>query len=229
MDLETALSRSVSLDRCEGPLYGALLGRRAELRRSWKRLISSECLESLGSVANGVDSFLSGQNPTCDWRLVAGFTWINCEATFLDCLNAIALAVEFEYRPSDSGPAALSLMNFNKLSSKERIGVLCDRYRCPLNVGLPSESEVTEELLRQLMVQDRAKLEAGAEFDVDMVLLKLNLVSIRAMMTRDLRYLDALNYFYELPRRSLARMRVNPRFLAFWLCLYSQLLRTPDW
>jgi hypothetical protein len=78
-------------------------------------------------------------------------------------------------------------------------------------------------------VQDRSKLEAGAEFDVDMVLLKLNLVGIRAMISRDLRYLDALNYFYELPRRSLKRMRANPRLLVFWLCLYAQLLCTPDW
>jgi len=96
-------------------------------------------------------------------------------------------------------------------------------------MGVESESDVAEELLRQLMVPDRAKLEAGEEFDVDLVLLKLNLVGIRAMITRDLRFLDALNYFYELPRRSLARMRTNPRFLVFWLCIYAQLLSTPDW
>src|SRR5260370_1327526 len=132
MALETALSRPVQLDRCEGIVREALLGRRAELRKSWRRLISSESLESMSSVA--------------------------------------------------------------------------------------------KELLRQLMVPDRAKLEAGDEFDVDMVLLKLNLVGIRAMITRDLRFLDALNYFYELPRRSLARMRTSPRFLASWLCVYAQLL-----
>jgi len=123
----------------------------------------------------------------------------------------------------------LSLLNFNKLSSKERIAVLCDRYRCPLNIGAASESGVAEELLRQLMVPDRAKLETGDEFDADFVLLKLNLVGIRAMITRDLRFLDALNYFYELPHRSLTPMRTSPRFLAFWLCIYAQLLSAPDW
>jgi hypothetical protein len=120
-------------------------------------------------------------------------------------------------------------VDLNRLLSDERFKALCARYRCPLNIGLSTESDVAEELLRQLMVQDRAKLEAGAEFDVDMVLLKLNLVGVRAMITRDLRYLDALNYFYELPRHSLTRMRANPRFLASWLCLYAQLLCTPDW
>ena len=55
--------------------------------------------------------------------------------------------------------------------------------------------ELAEELLRQLMVTDRTKLEAEAEFDVDEVLLKLNLVGIRALITRDLRCCDCLNYF----------------------------------
>jgi hypothetical protein len=98
-----------------------------------------------------------------------------------------------------------------------------------LNIGAASEFEVAEELLRQLMVPDRAKLQAGEEFDVDMVLLKVNLVGIRAMVTRDLRFLDALNYFYELPQRSLTRIRANPRLHAFWLCIYAQLLCTPEW
>jgi len=98
-----------------------------------------------------------------------------------------------------------------------------------LNIGTVSEFGVAEELLRQSMVPDRGKLETGAECDVDMVLLKLNLVGIRAMITRDLRFLDALNYFYELPQRSMTRMRANPHYLAFWLCIYAQLLCTPDW
>jgi hypothetical protein len=229
MDLETALSRPVSLDGSAGILRGALQRRRAELRKSWRHFISGECLESLGSVAKEVESFLSGQNSICDWGLVASFRWMNCEATFLDCLCAIALAGKVEYQPSDTSPSRLLPRNLNNLSSKERFRALCDHYRCPLNIGLPSESDVAEELLRQLMVQDRAKLEARAEFDVDMVLLKLNLVGVRAMISRDLRFLDALNYFYELPRRSLVRLRANPRLLAFWLCLYAQLLCTPDW
>jgi hypothetical protein len=229
MDLEAAFSRPVQLDVCEGILRGALLRRRAELRKSWRHFISSECLESLGSLAKDVEAFLSGENSIRDWRMVAGFTWMNCDATFQDCFCDIALAGKVEYQPSDTSPPRLWPRDLNKLSGNERIEVLYDRYRCPLNIGLSSESDVAEELLRELMVPDRVKLEAGAEFDIDMVLLKLNLVGVRAMMTRDLRYLDALNYFYELPRRSLTRMCANPRFLAFWLCIYAQLLCTPDW
>ncbi len=229
MALETALSRPVQLDRCEGIVREALLRRRAELRKSWRRLISSESLESLGSLAKDVESFLSVQDVTRDWRFAATFTWTDCDASFLDSLCVIALGGKVEYRPLDRGPAPLLPLELNKLSRDERFYALCARYRCPLNIGVASESGVAEELLRQLMVPDRAKLEAGEEFDADFVLLKLNLVGIRAMITRDLRFLDALNYFYELPQRSLARMRTSPRFLAFWLCIYAQLLSAPDW
>ena len=229
MALGTALSRPAQLECCEGILLGALLRRRAELRKSWRHFISLECFESLGPLAKEVESFLSGPDAFRNWRFAANFTWMNCDASFMDCLAAIALARDIEHRPSNTGPVGLSLVSFNKLASNQRSEILRDRYRCPLNIGLDGESDIAEELLRQLMVPDRAKLEAGAEFDVDMVLLKLNLVGVRAMITRDLRYLDALNYFYELPRRPLTRMRANPRFLAFWLCIYAQLLSTPDW
>jgi hypothetical protein len=139
------------------------------------------------------------------------------------------MAGKAEYQASDMSPSRLLPVDLNKLSSSERFKALSDRYRCPLNIGLPSESDVAEELLRQLMVQDRVKLEAGADFDVHLVLLKLNLVGIRALITRDLRFLDALNYFYELPHRSLVRLQTSPRLLASWLCVYAQLLCTPDW
>jgi hypothetical protein len=226
MELETAPSKCVQPGRRNAILRGALLQRRAELRKSWRHFIPAESLESL---APEVESFLSGQDSTRDWRWVASFTWVNCDAKFLDCLRVIALAGKVEYRPLDMGPARLSPVDLNKLSSNERLKALYARYLCPLNIGTASEFDLAEELLRQLMVPDRAKLEAGGKFDVDMVLLKLNLVGIRAMITRDLRFLDALNYFYELPRRSWTGPRANPHFLVFWLCIYAQLLCTPDW
>lgn len=184
---------------------------------------------SLGSLAPEVESFLSGQDAFRDWQFVATVRWMDCHATFLDCLRAIALARKFDYTPSDTPPLRSSPVDLNKLPSKERFNALCARYCCPLNIGVPSEFDIAEELLRQLMVPDRAKLEAEAQFDVDMVLLKLNLVGIRAMITRDLRSLDALNYFYELPQSALIRMRANPPYLAFWLCIYAQLLSSPGW
>ena len=72
------------------------------------------------------------------------------------------------------------------------------RYRHPLNIAAPSEDEVREHLLERLMVSDRARIEQNASVDADDLLLKLNLIAINASLSRDLRYLDALNYYYEL-------------------------------
>jgi hypothetical protein len=229
MDLETAHSRPVQPDRRNAILRGVLLRRRDELRKSWKHLVSAADLESLGSLAPEVESFLSGRDSIRNSPLPAAFTWLNCDADFWGCLCTIALARKIECRPADTSQARLSFDDFKKLSGADLFKVLCARYRCPLNIGAASELEVAEELLRQLMVTDRAKLERGAAFDVDVVLLKLNLVGIRALVTHDLRSLDALNYFYELPQRSLTRMRANSRLLVSWLCIYMQLLATPDW
>jgi hypothetical protein len=146
-----------------------------------------------------------------------------------ECLISLGLGDNIACRPSPAKPAALSCTDFKKLSAKARPETLCIRYRCPLNIGADSESEIAEELLRQLMVADRLKLEGRAECEVDDVLLKLNLTAVCARMNRDLRFLDALNYFYELPRRSLTHLRRNPHLLAAWLCIYAQLLCAPDW
>ena len=224
-----AHSRPAPPDRRNTILRGVLLRRLAELGKSWKHLVSAECLGSLGSLAPEVESFLSGRDSIRNSLLPVTFTWLNCDTDFWGCLHTIALARKIECRPADTSPACLSLGDLKKLSGADLFKVLCARYRCPLNIGAASELEVAEELLRQLMVTDRAKLETGAAFDVDGALLRLNLVGIRALVTHDLRSLDALNCFYELPQRSLTRMRANSRLLASWLCIYMQLLATPDW
>src|SRR6266446_2397841 len=229
MDLGTALSRPVPLDRRKEILRGALLRRRAELRKSWKYFISMEGLESLGALAPEVESFLSGPDAARSWPLLDHFTWLCSDANFWGCLQAFALARKIECRPGYTAPAPLSLASLKRLASADGFKLLCVRYCCPVNIAAPSELEIAEELLRQLMVTDRAKIEAGGAFDVAGVLLRLNLVGIRALVARDLRSLDALNYFYELPHRSLVRMRANSRLLAFWLCIYTQLLSKPDW
>lgn len=210
-------------------LCEALLLRRAELQLSWKHLLPRECLESLGPLAPEVDAFLSRTDPVGSGRLPSNFTWLSCEADLWGCLRAIALGLETGCRLADTCPARLSLSNLKKLSSIERFRVLSERYCCPLNIGTAGESEVAEELLRQLMVVERARLEKGTVLDVTGVLLALNLVGIRALVSGDLRSFDALNYFYELPPSALIRLRVSPRLCAFWLCIYAQLLCKQDW
>lgn len=82
----------------------------------------------------------------------------------------------------------------------QRFQLLTMRYRHPLNIAAPSEDKVREHLLERLMVNDRASLEQDSFdlVDADDLLLKLNLIAISASVSHDLRYLDALNYYYEL-------------------------------
>src|SRR2546428_12351548 len=127
MDLEMAHSKCVQPDGRNPILRGALLRRRAELRKSWKYFISTECLDSLGPLAPEVGSFLSGEDAIRDWRTVAASNWIACDANFSDCLREVALAGEIGYRPLESRPAPLSLADLNKLSGPERFTALCDR------------------------------------------------------------------------------------------------------
>jgi hypothetical protein len=227
MDLEMGSSKSVPPDRRQGILRVGLLKRRAELRRDWQRFITPECLEQLGATSPRVSSFLSGPDAFQDWRTAQ--QWTHCHASLAECLIAIGLGETIAYHASAAEPTALSSADFRKLPGQARLQALSVRYRCPLNIGVESESGMAEELLRQLMVRDRTKLEAGIEFEAEDVLLKLNLVAVCARMKRDLRFLDALNYYYELPQLSLARLRRSPQLLAAWLCIYAQLLCASEW
>ena len=94
---------------------------------------------------------------------------------------------------------------FDELQSSVRdpqrqFDLLTTRYLHPLNIAAPSEHRIREYMLERLMVADRSRIEQHALrlLDPDDLLLRLNLVAINASLTDDLRYLDALNYYYEL-------------------------------
>ena len=73
------------------------------------------------------------------------------------------------------------------------------------------------------MVADRSRIEQHELhlLDADDLLLRLNLIAIYASFTSDLRYLDALNYYYELmpqawyPKSLHNWLRVS--FLSFYV------------
>lgn len=83
---------------------------------------------------------------------------------------------------------------------QRRFELLTTRYLHPLNVAAASEQQIREHLLERLMVADRSRLEQHELhlLDADDLLLRLNLIAIYASFATDLRYLDALNYYYEL-------------------------------
>lgn len=97
-------------------------------------------------------------------------------------------------------PSAPSFLKELVQKKENVISLLKERYRIPQNIEISSEQSVAEWLLCQLMVIHRPKLDRRLLKGPVMteVLIKLNLVAIKAMKSHDMRYLDSLNYYYEL-------------------------------
>lgn len=128
-----------------------------------------------------------------------------------------------ETRPGPRPPVEpfVASLHAARRKPEERFRLLIERYSCPLNIALGEESEIREHLLERLMVQDRAKFESKApDISLDDVLLKLNLLAIHAARSDDLRYLDALNYYYEL-QEDWKSFGPEPWLLASFLGLYA--------
>lgn len=128
--------------------------------------------------------------------------WFESNSDSLSAIRALAADEPFEYfeavAPDEPG-------FFNDLQAairepQRRFELLTTRYRHPLNIAAPSEQRVREHLLERLMVADRSLIERQTLqlLNPDDLLLRLNLIAIYASFTTDLRYLDALNYYYEL-------------------------------
>ena len=103
---------------------------------------------------------------------------------------------------------------------QQRFELLTTRYLHPLNVAAPSEHRIREHLLERLMVADRTRIEQQSLhlLNADDLLLRLNLIAIHASFTTDLRYLDALNYYYELlPSDWSTNNSLRLSFLNFYL------------
>jgi hypothetical protein len=109
---------------------------------------------------------------------------------------------------------------------QQRFQLLTTRYSFPLNFAHSSEEKVREHVLERLMVQDRAIVEHDSPqgVDADDLLLRLNLISIHAASTTDLRFLDALNYYYELLPSKWSPESRHPWMWASYLALYSRAL-----
>ena len=126
-------------------------------------------------------------------------------ASFSDSLSAIrALSANeqvecIEAAPPDE-PSFFADLQASVRDPQRRFQLLTTRYLHPLNIAASSEGKVREHLLERLMVADRARIEQHSVdlLNADDLLLRLNLTAIYSSFTTDLRYLDALNYYYEL-------------------------------
>ena len=116
-----------------------------------------------------------------------------------------------------------------KSAAREPVfSLLAERYAWPLNFSFAADDQVREYLLMRLMTADRARIEnnsAGA-VNPDDLLLKLNLISVHASTTTDLRFLDALNYYYELLATTEFPESQHAWLLISWFALYARALNS---
>ena len=129
-------------------------------------------------------------------------TWFASRSDSLTTIRALAadeLVECIEAVPPDE-PVFFDDLQASIREPQRRFELLTARYLHPLNVAVPSEQRIREHLLERLMVVDRSRLEQHSLhlLNADDFLLRLNLIAIYAAFTTDLRYLDALNYYYEL-------------------------------
>ena len=129
-------------------------------------------------------------------------SWFASRGESLAAIRVLAANEELECMAVEP-PGDLSFFHDLQASSRDpqrRFDLLTARYLHPLNIAAPSEEKVREHLLERLMVSDRARIEQHSlpVIHADDLLLRLNLIAIHASLTDDLRYLDALNYYYEL-------------------------------
>ena len=129
--------------------------------------------------------------------------WMASEgANCLASLRLLSLNERLQLRPAPRPPSETFLPDLNACQREpaRRFQLLDARYSCALNFALASEKEIREYVLMRLMTHDRARIERAslAAINSDDLLLRLNLTAIAAALTADLRFLDALNYYYEL-------------------------------
>jgi len=154
--------------------------------------------------------------------------WTTSDIGCRHSLLALSLGHRPELRSGEQSPVApfMEFLTASRADPRRRIQLLAERYSSPLNFTLPFEDEVREYVLMRLMTRDRAGLEKDSHVDVngDDLLLKLNLVAVMAARTTDLRFLDALNYYYELPRVLWPTRACDDPLMASYHALYAQAL-----
>jgi hypothetical protein len=165
------------------------------------------------------------------WNAPRG--WINAEdSNCLASLRALCLGEKIDAH-IDTGADVLASLPFIETLERcrqqpqERFRLLTERYRYALNITVASEEAIREYLLMRLMVQDRARIlkRSAQSIESDDLLLKLNLLALHAALVPDLRYLDALNYYYELlPAEWNPRLGQHAWLLVSYLALYAYAL-----
>ena len=156
--------------------------------------------------------------------------WVSADTDCLTSLRVLALHGP-KTMPRAPHPSADEFLNQLKIKTAAReplFGLLTERYAWPLNFSFRAEDDIREYLLMRLMTHCRARIEKNspAAVNTDDLLLKLNLISVHASSTTDLRFLDALNYYYELLPVNWHPESQHAWLLISWFALYARALNS---
>jgi len=156
--------------------------------------------------------------------------WVSADTECLTSLRVLSLHGP-KTMPRAPHPSSRECLNQLKVKAAEREPVftlLAERYAWPLNFSFNADDEVREYLLMRLMTADRTWFEnnSAAAVSTDDLLLKLNLIGVHAATATDLRFLDALNYYYELLPATVFPESQHAWLLVSWFALYARALNS---
>jgi hypothetical protein len=154
-------------------------------------------------------------------------SWMASDTDCLTSLKSLSLGQPLQCHPGQAPTGSfITILSEARDDSEASFRLLVERYACPVNFTLPGEVAVREYVLTRLMVHARAKIEKqGAPVgNTEDLLLKLNLVAVNAALTTDLRFLDALNYYYELLPSTWYPTSPHNWLLVSYLALYARAL-----
>jgi hypothetical protein len=155
--------------------------------------------------------------------------WAMSDTDCLSSLRALSLGEPLQLQRGTRPPLDdfIKSLDEARTNPERRFQLLAERYSCPLNFTLDAEDDAREYVLARLMANDRARIEQNSVSAVASrdLLLRLNLIAVHAARTPDLRFLDALNYYYELlPDGWQPNDTQHYRLLISYFALYARAL-----
>lgn len=156
--------------------------------------------------------------------------WVSADTDCLTSLRVLSLhgPKTMPRAPHPSPDDFLDQLKIKTAAHEPVLSRLAERYAWPLNFSFRAEDDIREYLLMRLMTACRARIEANSASAVntDDLLLKLNLISVHASTGTDLRFLDALNYYYELLPVNWHPESQHAWLLISWFALYARALNS---
>jgi hypothetical protein len=210
------------LDKRTELIVDALRMRLLQVRAEAKSILPAAFGEFRDDVAGMVEVLVHGKlEPT----VALPTEWLVSDDDCFTCLKGLSVGETVSTRPAiPPGDDLLSLLKSTRKDPLAQFQLLTSHYAFPLNFALSSEERVREYVLGRVMTQHRSSIEGAVVVDNEDLCLCLNLLAVNALFTTDLRYLDALNYFYEKSPARTALQSDRSLLKVSYLVLYATAL-----